>query len=184
MFCGFPPFQGFKRRQGRQYGPWTWQGRFFERGELPIALLSLLSEGPQHGYQLMKALEEKTGGMYQASAGTIYPTLQQLQDQGFVTSRSEDGDKRVYELTDQGRAELENKAEIVEEIWERTQQEEWGDWQHALNPDAAEFVRPVFRLMKAAFRASKSGSRNPDCIDQIREILDKARREIDDLAAG
>ena len=182
MFCGFRKHRGFRHHHGRQFGPWSWQGRFFERGELPVALLSLLAEGPQHGYQLMRALEEKTGGTYQASAGTIYPTLQQLQDQGFVTSHSEEGGKRVYELTDQGRAELEEKAAVVSEIWERSQQEEWGGWHHAHHPEAAEVMRPVFRVMKAAFRAARLGSSQPDRADQVREILSRARRDLDELA--
>ena len=56
------------------------RGRFFETGEVRLAMLSLLSEGAKHGYQLMKELEERSGGTYKASAGTIYPTLQQMED--------------------------------------------------------------------------------------------------------
>lgn len=166
---------------GRQFGPWMWQGRFFERGELPIALLSLLSEGPQHGYQLMKSLEERSGGTYRASAGTIYPILQQLQDQGFVTSQSEEGGKRVYRITAEGRAELEEHADVAAGIWNRAQQDEWNDWQSAFHPDSADLVGPAFRLMKAAFRAVKAANRDPERIEQVRDILKKAREKLDDL---
>ena len=85
-----------RSRRGRHFGPWAWAGRFFEPGEVALALLSLLEAGPKHGYELMKELEQRSHGSYRASAGTIYPKLQQLQDEGLVTSSSEDGGKRVY----------------------------------------------------------------------------------------
>jgi DNA-binding PadR family transcriptional regulator len=86
------------------------RARFFGPGEVRLALLSLMSETPMHGYELMKRLEERSGGVYRASAGTVYPTLQQLEDEGLVTSESREG-KRVYSLTEAGRAVM---ATIVE----------------------------------------------------------------------
>jgi DNA-binding PadR family transcriptional regulator len=71
-------------------------------------VLSLVSERPKHGYELMKELEARSGGSYRVSAGTMYPTLQMLEDEGMVTSEQHDG-KRVYSLTDLGRAELRGK---------------------------------------------------------------------------
>ena len=74
------------RHEWQSFGAWPWTGgmtfgrRFFESGEVRLAILSLLSDGPKHGYQLMKDLEERSGGLYKASAGSIYPTLQQLVD--------------------------------------------------------------------------------------------------------
>src|SRR5215813_4068680 len=87
--------------------PW-WQmvagarGRFFESGEVRLALLSLLNEGPKHGYQLMKEMSERSGGIYKASAGSVYPTLQQLEDEGMVEAEMQSG-RRVYRLTETGR---------------------------------------------------------------------------------
>ena len=91
------------------------RGRFFGPGEVRLALLSLLSEGPRHGYELMKELESRSGGIYRASAGTVYPTLQQLEDEGLATSEPREG-KRVYQLTDAGQRELEQETEAVERI--------------------------------------------------------------------
>ena len=85
---------------GGMGGHW---GRFFAPGELRLALLSLLKDGPKHGYELMKTLEAKSGGTYRASAGAVYPTLQQLEDEGLVTSVQQEG-KRVYQITDAGHA--------------------------------------------------------------------------------
>ena len=74
------------------------------RGDVRLALLNALLEGPAHGYQLITRLEESTGGMWRPSPGSVYPTLQLLEEQGLVTGRDEEG-KRVFELTDTGREE-------------------------------------------------------------------------------
>ena len=168
------------RRHARHFGPWTWQGRFFESGEVPLALLSLLEEGPKHGYELMKQLEARSHGLYRASAGTVYPTLQQLQDEGLVTSRSAEGGRRDYELTAAGRERLAAEADAVREIWSRAEDDEWGGWGDALDPDAAEVLRPAFRLMRSALR-TVSGSRDPECADRVREILREAHQRIREL---
>jgi DNA-binding PadR family transcriptional regulator len=166
-------------RHGRRhgYGPWGARGRFFGPGEVRLALLSLLSEGERHGYELMKRLEERSEGTYRASAGTIYPTLQQLEDEGLVASVERDG-KRVYRLTDAGRAELAQRAEAIARIWRRA--EDWGSWRGVDDPEAAELLRPGLRLVKAALHAAARGD-DPDRVDAIRRILERARAEIDAL---
>ena len=153
------------------------RGRFFGPGEVRLALLSLLEESAQHGYQLMKGLEERSGGTYRASAGTVYPTLQQLEDEGLVESESSCG-KRVYQLTDAGRSELETQADKVESIWQRA--DDWESWSGMWEPEASELWRPAIRAMKAALRAV-GRSDNPDRVDEVREILDRARGELDRL---
>jgi DNA-binding PadR family transcriptional regulator len=77
----------------------------FSHGDLRLYLLSLLDESPRHGYDLMQALTERTGGTYSPSAGTIYPRLAKLEDEGLVT-KTVDGRKTIYEITDAGRDEL------------------------------------------------------------------------------
>ncbi|HYT41665.1 MAG TPA: PadR family transcriptional regulator, partial [Methylomirabilota bacterium] len=79
-------------------GPFRGGPRFFERGDVKYALLNLLQERPMHGYEMMKALEERSGGFYVASAGSIYPTLQMLEDRGLITSNQAEG-KKVYSIT-------------------------------------------------------------------------------------
>jgi len=103
--------------RGRWYGrpPWAegppfagghWHGgRRMRRGEIRSALLSVLAEGPGHGYELIGRLEAKTGGVWRPSPGSVYPTLQLLEDEGLVRSETREG-KRVYELTDTGQAEV------------------------------------------------------------------------------
>src|ERR1700727_3405470 len=103
--------------------PWGPRGRCLGAGEVRIAILSLLSDKPPHGYELMKELETRSGGSYRVSAGTMYPALQQLEDEGMIVSETKDG-KRVYQLTDIGKQELEREQATAENIWQR--QWAWG----------------------------------------------------------
>jgi DNA-binding PadR family transcriptional regulator len=151
-------------------------GRFFGPGEVRLALLALIVEEPRHGYELMRELEARSGGVYRASAGSVYPTLQQLEDEGLVTSETSDG-KRVYSATEAGRREVEEEESAVRRIWRRA--ERWGDWGFALHPEALEIARPVQRLVKAAFRAISRDDVDPD---RVREILERARLEIRNLS--
>ena len=80
------------------------------RGDIRTALLGALTDGPAHGYEIIGRLEEKSGGMWRPSPGSVYPTLQLFEDEGLVRSEQRDG-KRVYELTDAGRAEAAERAE-------------------------------------------------------------------------
>lgn len=160
------------------YRPWNRWSRFFGGGEVRLALLSLLADGPKHGYQLMKDLEARSGGLYRASAGAIYPTLQQLEDEGLVSSEQQEG-RRVYRLTDAGKEELKRSADSVKRIWERAGV--WEDWAPWMGPVASVVAGPAAQVMKAALRAATRAAENPDRMSKIREILDSARKEIEDL---
>jgi DNA-binding PadR family transcriptional regulator len=84
----------------------------FSHGSLRLYLLSLLAESPKHGYELIQALSDRFGGTYSPSAGTIYPRLAKLEEEGLVT-KSSDGRKTVYAITDAGRSELaERESEL------------------------------------------------------------------------
>lgn len=87
----------------------------FSHGDLRLYLLNLLDEGPRHGYDIMQALSDRTGGTYTPSAGTVYPRLSKLEEEGLVT-KSVDGRKTVYEITDAGRAEVASRASDLEGI--------------------------------------------------------------------
>lgn len=80
----------------------------FSHGDLRLYLLSLLAESPQHGYGIIQALTDRTGGTYTPSAGTIYPRLAKLEEEGLVT-KTADGRTTIYAITDAGRAELESR---------------------------------------------------------------------------
>jgi DNA-binding PadR family transcriptional regulator len=154
------------------------RGRFFEAGEIRLALLSLLSEGPKHGYQLMKEMEERSSGMYRASAGSVYPTLQQLEDEGLIESDQQSG-RRTYRLTEAGKKELEKEAAGVRDIWERAEEcEGWGDFS---GPDAWMMYGPLAAVVKAGVKASGRMAGNPVGAARVREILDRARRDLEKL---
>ena len=166
------PFMGGGFPWGRG-GRW---GRFFGPGEIRLALLSMLESGPKHGYELMKELEAKSGGIYKASAGAIYPALQQLEDEGMVTSDPTAG-KRTYTLTDAGRAELARESEPVRRIWARAH--EAGTW--VFGPEGVEMARPAAEVMKVAIRVAGRNWNDSAKIAKIREILERAKHEIEGL---
>jgi len=93
------PHRGRRRRRG---GPHAF-GRRAGRGDIRAAILVLLAEEPMHGYQIIQELTERTGGVWRPSPGSVYPTLQQLQDEELVRETPSESGKRVYELTDTGR---------------------------------------------------------------------------------
>ncbi|MDO5628474.1 MAG: PadR family transcriptional regulator [Mobilicoccus sp.] len=87
----------------------------FGHGQMRLYLLALLAEEPRHGYDMIRALEERFGGLYSPSAGTVYPRLAKLEEEGLV-ERIEEGRKALYRLTDAGRAEVEARAEEIAEL--------------------------------------------------------------------
>ena len=147
--------------------------RFFEAGEVRLAILSLLSEGPKHGYQLMKELAERSGGVYKASAGSVYPTLQQLEDEDLVTSDQQAG-KKVYRITAAGRRELQKDPDTVSRIWKRA--ESWEDWGQCWNQDSALVFHAMGGVIKAGMQAVRRAGPEP-----VRHILERTRKQLEDL---
>jgi DNA-binding PadR family transcriptional regulator len=153
--------------------PWMGRQRFFEPGEVRLAVLSLLSEAPKHGYQLMKELQDISGGLYTASAGSVYPTLQQLEQDKLVDVALQSG-RRVYRLTRAGKKEASSDPEALKRIWDRAKACE--DWGNAMGPESIWLWGPIGMLVKESLKASgRAGS------DRVREILDRARREMEEL---
>lgn len=96
-------------REGEGPAPRWGGGRRMRRGDIRTVLLTALLDGPGHGYEIIQRLEEKTGGMWRPSPGSVYPTLQLLEDEGLVRSEERDG-KRVYEVTEAGRQDATERA--------------------------------------------------------------------------
>jgi DNA-binding PadR family transcriptional regulator len=96
-------------------GGWRGGRGRMRRGDIRTAILAVLTESPGHGYDIMSRLQEKSGGMWRPSAGSVYPTLQQLEDEGLVTVAETPldggGGKRVYTVTEEGAAEAERRIE-------------------------------------------------------------------------
>jgi DNA-binding PadR family transcriptional regulator len=159
---------GFSRGFGRQwFGGGGWGGpRRARRGDVRTALLRLISEKPMHGYDLIRELEERSGGMWRPSAGSIYPTLQMLEDEGLVKSEEQDG-KRVYTITDAGRTELDERAARGEEA----------PWEFGAAAEGLGALRESgFQLAAAVMQVARTGSKEQR--ETAGEILADARRKV------
>jgi DNA-binding PadR family transcriptional regulator len=93
--------------------------RMFESGELRLVLLKLIADEPRHGYDLIRAIEELTGGEYAPSPGVIYPTLTLLQDMALIEEAAGEGGRKPFQVTDEGRSHLEERADEIEALFER-----------------------------------------------------------------
>lgn len=161
---------GPRRRHGRgqREGSWGDEQRT-PRGDIKYLLLALLAEQPQHGYQLIKELEARQGGFYRPSPGSVYPTLQLLEEGGYLTSEQIEG-KRVYTITDSGRellAERDNAGGLRDQV----------DTQQPL----IELKNAVMELTAAVMQVARGG--NLDRVGRVREILKRAKREIYSILA-
>ncbi len=94
-------------------------GRFFDHGELRHVVLALLNEQPRHGYDIMRAIDERTGGAYCPSPGVIYPTLQMLEDVGHIAQAGGEASRNVYRITPEGSAFVEENGALIGDIMSR-----------------------------------------------------------------
>jgi DNA-binding PadR family transcriptional regulator len=109
---------GFGGRHGFGGGDMIRAGRMLATGDLRLIALALIAEQPRHGYEIIKVLEEKTSGWYSPSPGIVYPTLTFLEEAGYVTAQTE-GAKKLYTITDEGRAHLDQNRDFVDAVLER-----------------------------------------------------------------
>jgi len=149
--------------------------RMFEGGELRLVLLKLIADQPRHGYELIKAIEEMTGGDYAPSPGIVYPTLTMLEDMGLIAEAKSKDTKKVYEATDEGRAHLEENSEEVEELIERL--EEHGH--HRRRGQRPEIGRAIGNLMTALRNRIAHDGWNDQLLDEVIDILDEAAQRIE-----
>lgn len=158
---------------GRQGGwePYWGGGRRMRRGDIRTALLAELADSPGHGYELMTRLEERTEGSWRPSPGSVYPTLQLLEDEGLVRSEERDG-KRVYELTEGGRAEAAARTEAAG----------GAPWESATDEVGLASLRTtLFDLRIAARQVAHAGS--AEVVKRSIEILRDARKQLYRLLA-
>jgi DNA-binding PadR family transcriptional regulator len=163
---GYPPFQFRDLRdvlgRGRR------GAALVRRGEIRPLILAALARRPMHGYEMMQELEEQSGGRWRPSAGSVYPTLQQLADEGLVTSEEVDG-RRTYTLTDAGRA-----AASAASFSRRR-------WADAGSQDARSSQELMRQLIGAAMQIQRMGS--PTARREADRILADARRQLYRLLA-
>lgn len=150
----------FEKRVGTRMG----------RGDVRAAVLALLSEGPMHGYQMIRAIEERTHGSWKPSAGSVYPTLQMLADEGLVTTEMAQ-DRKVYSLTDAGREEA--TAAAASAPWSNSTGFD-GKSMSALPKAGVELAQAIGQVLR-------SGSSEQH--KQAVEVLEEARRKIYSILA-
>jgi len=169
--CGDFGFGDWAKQGGRRF---KW--RIFERGDLKFVILRLVSEKPMHGYEVMQALEEEACGVYKPSPGSVYPTLQMLEDEGMVRSKEEDG-KKVYEITDEGREYLDQNGDVVDEIFERIgsfADRFWGK-------DTRDLSAAFSRMAQSTFEGAFTWDLGSETLQEMADVIDRARKELDEI---
>ncbi|MDE3152236.1 MAG: PadR family transcriptional regulator [Gemmatimonadota bacterium] len=152
-------------------------GRMFEQGDLKYVILQLIDEKPRHGYDIIKALEEKSQGAYSPSPGTVYPTLTMLEEMGYIRSTAEDGGKKVYEITPEGKQYLQENSSTVESIFERI-----SDAVEPFFSSSMGEVRGAMRhLARSALGTAMKHADNKDVLARIAQVLERAATEIDGI---
>src|SRR6059036_2838637 len=170
---GFGPRAwGFRGRRGGGRRQW------FGAGDMKYVILKLLKDKPRHGYEVMKELEEQLHGCYSPSPGTVYPTLQWLEDEGLVVAKDVEG-KKVYEITDAGRQFLEEHRDVVDDIFDRVRDAV----DRTLGGGMANVNRSLGRLLKTVYR---TGWRAHDeaTRERLVTILDRVLSEVEALTTA
>ena len=157
-------------------------GRMLAQGDLRLLALALIAEQPRHGYEIIKVLEDKTEGWYAPSPGIVYPTLTYLEEAGYVTAQA-DGAKRLYTITGEGRAYLEENRAFVDTVLQRL--DAVGERVRSRSGDDDEGRRGprVPRLVRAALEnlrdvAAERLKDNGDTEAKVVEILARAAAEL------
>ena len=151
--------------------------RMFESGELRLVLLKLVADEPRHGYDLIRAIEDLTGGEYAPSPGVVYPTLTLLQDMGLIEEAAGEGPRKPFQVTSDGRDHLDEKAKEIEQLFERLEDMAPKE----THSSGASLGRGVSNLMTAIRnRVSRTGW-DEELTHEITAILDEAAQRIERL---
>src|SRR5438034_6363196 len=149
-------------------------GRMFDQGHLKFVILRLLDEKPRHGYEIIKEIEERFGGMYSPSPGTVYPTLTMLEDLGYARARPEEGGKKIYEITDEGRAHLAEHSTTVNDIFDRIAKFVAGFTEAPMT----ELNGAFRRLARATYATATSHINDKERLEAIKTIIERAADEV------
>jgi len=170
------PF-AFQWDAGTEDGPRRTRRRMFDGGELRLVLLKLIAAEPRHGYDLIKAIEELTGGAYAPSPGVVYPTLTLLGDMGLIAEAQGDGARKRFAVTEDGTAHLAERAEEVAALMARLT--DMGEARS--RPDAASLRRAMGNLRQVLIHKVRAGEAGPELIDEIVTAIDELARRIEKL---
>jgi DNA-binding PadR family transcriptional regulator len=147
-----------------------------DRGGVRYLVLDAIADRPRHGYEVISAIEERSKGGYRPSPGVIYPTLQMLDELQHARAIEQEG-RRVYEITDTGRADLEAHREEVEDFYDRLHEDSWESYME----NFGEVMRRLGHLLKAFRRASRRGRLSASTLTKVREIVNEAIHKLEQL---
>jgi DNA-binding PadR family transcriptional regulator len=146
-----PPWAEFMRGFGAFRDPRSRGGPKVRRGDVRLAIIDVLAAEPMNGYQVIQEIARRSGGEWKPSPGSVYPTLQQLQDEGLITERGEGGSRRRFELTDDGHAYVEEHLSELAETWRSFEEPE--------SAADSNDLRPVIgQVMGACWQVACSGT--------------------------
>jgi DNA-binding PadR family transcriptional regulator len=170
---GFPGGPGFGGPGMHGLGPWLKEGRGgrgsrARRGDVRAAALALLAEQPMNGYQIIQEIGERSGGVWRPSPGSVYPALQQLEDEGLIRAEAGDGGRRAYQLTDEGRSYVDSRADELRAPWDEVTGGTAGP--------AFEMRSLIAQLAMAAFQVISAGSDAQ--VAQARQLLTDTRKAL------
>jgi DNA-binding PadR family transcriptional regulator len=173
--------RGFRHGMGHRHfgggGPRGRQRRRFEGAELKLVLLKLIEDQPRHGYDLIREIEDRSGGAYAPSPGLVYPTLTLLTEMGLIEEAGGDGGRKQFQVTEAGRAHLAEHAAEVETAFERLRQMA----EVSGRTDAAPIVRAMHNLQAAIHnRLSQEGVGKTTVLD-VAALIDQAASGIERL---
>ncbi len=163
------------------------RGRMFASGELRLALLALIDKEPRHGYELIRAIEDMTGGGYAPSPGAVYPTLQMLEEEGQIKPAkakakgddTETGGKKPFKVTKSGKAELSDRSEEVKELMGRLG--EHGERAERVKEKSPDLFRAMGNLANVLKNRAKAGKLDQNTINEIVDIIDEVAKRIERL---
>ena len=147
-----------------------------ERGGVKYLVLDTVADAPRHGYEIMQVIEERSKGGYRPSPGVIYPTLQLLDETGLVRGSEKEG-RKVYEITEAGRRELEANRESVRDFYAQQDEAPW----EVYGDELADFSRRLVGLVKTVRRAARHGRLNPTAVRKLRKILDETFARVQEV---
>jgi len=182
---GFP-FEAFGAEWREGFGPFGGRagpGPRVDRGDVKLLVLSVLRDGPKHGYEVMRAIEQRTGSAYSPSPGVVYPTLQLLDDLGHIRSR-EGGERKVYELTDAGRAYLDENRAAEQAAWAQFEGHPWQGLFSGFGTEPQRQLRDeLLELGRSLFAGGRILRADPAKLTRVRDALRTARQQIDAVFA-
>ncbi|MEA2639170.1 MAG: hypothetical protein QOF51_564 [Chloroflexota bacterium] len=152
--------------------------RLFERGAMKYVVLELLKEKPRHGYEVIRALQDRFGGWYSPSPGAVYPTLAMLADMNYVTVEQQDG-KKIYAIAPAGERFLAERSEVVDGI--RQRMSTW--WAADARGEFNDMRREMREFGRLFDRRLREQWRDPDKLRRIRAVIARARGEIEAILA-